>query len=166
MPDPVIALQPRQLTGIDQDHVQAGPEGCLLHPLARAAFNELRADALTAGFDLRIASGFRSFERQLAIWNAKAGGRRAVHGDDGRPIDMSNLAEIDRVHAILRYSALPGGSRHHWGSDIDVYDAAAVPVDYQVQLSPEEVAPVGVFGPLHSWLDGRLRATDTGFYRP
>ncbi len=26
------------------------------------------------------------------------------------------------MQAILRWSALPGASRHHWGTDIDVYD--------------------------------------------
>ena len=38
----------------------------------------------------------------------------------------------------MRWSAIPGSSRHHWGTDLDVYDAAAVTPDYQVQLTPQE----------------------------
>ena len=51
------------------------------------------------------------------------------------------------------FSALPGASRHHWGTDIDVYDANAVSSDYVVQLSLKEVGSGGVFDSLHKWLD-------------
>ena len=101
------------------------------------------------GFDLRVASGFRSFDRQLAIWNGKAAGSRPIHDDVGLPIDRGALGEDELIAAILRFSALPGASRHHWGSDMDVYDAAAVPEGYAVQLSPAEVADDGPFGALH-----------------
>jgi LAS superfamily LD-carboxypeptidase LdcB len=80
---------------------------------------------------------------------------------------MARLAPAEQLHAILRYSAMPGGSRHHWGSDLDVYDAGAVDEDYRVQLMPAEVAPGGVFDPLHRWLDERMSADRShGFYRP
>ncbi|MFN2168980.1 MAG: M15 family metallopeptidase, partial [Anaerolineae bacterium] len=120
-----------------------------------------------AGFELAIASSFRSFERQRAIWNAKACGARPVHDDVGCAIDMARLDPAQQLRAILRFSALPGASRHHWGTDLDVYDAAAVAPGYQLRLSPEEVADEGVFGPLHRWLDGRMAAGRShGFYRP
>ena len=71
------------------------------------------------------------------------------------------------VFAILRWSALPGGSRHHWGTDFDVIDAAAVPEDFRVQLTPEEVADRGVFGPFHCWLDERIaEGKSYGLFRP
>ena len=71
------------------------------------------------------------------------------------------------MRAILRYSAIPGTSRHHWGTDLDVYDAAALPADYRLQLSPQEVAPGGLFDPLHRWLDERMAAgASQGFFRP
>ncbi|NIM47861.1 MAG: D-alanyl-D-alanine carboxypeptidase family protein, partial [Gemmatimonadales bacterium] len=67
----------------------------------------------------------------------------------------------------LRWSALPGASRHHWGTDLDVYDLAARPEGYEVELIPEEVDAGGMFGPLHEWLDGRIAADAAfGFFRP
>ena len=36
------------------------------------------------------------------------------------------LAPDALIETILLWSALPGGSRHHWGTDVDVFDAAAV----------------------------------------
>jgi len=78
---------------------------------------------------------------------------------------MAALSEEQRVHAILRYSALPGASRHHWGTDIDVYDAAAVPPGYTLQLTPAEYADDGLFGPLHHWLSEHV-GQGMDFYRP
>jgi hypothetical protein len=83
---------------------------------------------------------------------------------NGLPLNFPALSPPEIVFAILRWSALPGGSRHHWGTDIDVIDAKAVPAGYQVQLVPSEVSPKGMFGPLHAWLDKNLEAH--GFFRP
>ena len=80
---------------------------------------------------------------------------------------MAALSPAQQLRMILRYSAMPGSSRHHWGSDLDVYDASAVDTDYRVQLSPVEVAPGGLFDSLHRWLDQRMSAGEShGFYRP
>ncbi|WP_347136719.1 M15 family metallopeptidase [Parahaliea mediterranea] len=166
-PRGVAVLSADQLTGVDESHLVEVPGGHRLCPAVAGDFAALQRDAAAAGFDLRIASGFRSFERQRAIWNAKAGGVRTVHDDRGRPLDMARLAPGEQLRAILRFSALPGASRHHWGTDLDVYDAAAVAADYRVQLTPGEVADDGVFGPLHRWLDARMAAgRSRGFYRP
>jgi LAS superfamily LD-carboxypeptidase LdcB len=160
-------LSPGQLTGREETHLVSLADGHRLREEAAAAFIALQADARAAGFDLAIASSFRSYRRQLAIWNGKASGARAVCDDTGRPVPMAGLSRLEQMHAILRYSAIPGTSRHHWGTDLDVYDAAAVAADYQVQLSPQEVAAGGVFDPLHRWLDQRMAAGDSrGFYRP
>jgi LAS superfamily LD-carboxypeptidase LdcB len=116
---------------------------------------------------LQIASAFRSFERQLAIWNGKVLGERPVHDDCGVSLDLGELDQAGKINAIMRYSALPGASRHHWGTDLDVFDAAAIPADYQLQLSPREVAPDGMFAGIHAWLDDRIAAGRAfGFYRP
>ena len=159
-----MRLNPMQLTGRAQDHLQfRGGTG--LQRETWEAFDALQSAAAAEGFDLQVASGFRSFDRQLAIWNAKARGERPVHDDDGRPVDVASLDDGQKLEAILRFSALPGGSRHHWGSDLDVYDAAALPQGYQLQLTPAEVADDGIMGPLHRWLDGQLDE-QTGFFRP
>jgi len=160
-------LSASQLAGLDDSHLVMLPCGHRLQSEAAAAFKLLQADAAQAGFELTIASGYRAFERQLAIWNGKACGERPVHDDAGCPVPMAALPPRDRLYAILRFSAIPGTSRHHWGSDMDVFDAAAVPLDYQLQLSPQEVASGGVFDPLHNWLDERMAlGLSRGFYRP
>ena len=162
-----MTLTSAQLTGRDTSHLVQVTDTVYLQPECAEAFTKLRGQAREQGFDLRIASGFRSFERQLAIWNGKATGERPVYTDAGEVLESSAVSPAELVHHILRYSALPGASRHHWGTDMDVYDAAAVADGYQLQLSPAEAAEGGVFGPLHQWLD-TLIAQDRahGFYRP
>jgi LAS superfamily LD-carboxypeptidase LdcB len=84
-----------------------------------------------------------------------------------RPIDITALTSRDLALAILRWSALPGASRHHWGTDVDVYDLAAKPADYEVDLVPAEVDTGGMFAPLHEWLDARIAGRAAfGFFRP
>lgn len=52
-----------------------------------------------------------------------ARGERALLDDHGNPLLVNDLSPTEIMFAILRWSALPGCSRHHWGTDIDVYDA-------------------------------------------
>jgi LAS superfamily LD-carboxypeptidase LdcB len=138
-----------------------------MHREAIGPYLELRNAARAGGFDLSILSGFRSFEEQLSIWNRKASGKLAVLGSDARPLDITTLSDKELVFAILRWSALPGASRHHWGTDVDIYDMAARPVGYEVQLIPGEVEAGGMFAPLHEWLDRRIaNKTASGFFRP
>jgi len=130
-------------------------------------FLHLKDEARGAGFELEINSGFRSFEKQLSIWNRKTRGQLAVLDSHALPLDIELMNERELAFAILRWSALPGASRHHWGTDIDVIDAAGRPEGYEVQLVPEEVESGGMFGPFHDWLDQRIAAsTAFGFFRP
>jgi LAS superfamily LD-carboxypeptidase LdcB len=156
-----------QLTGLDASHLVVLADGHRLQPGAAQALLRLQEDARRAGFDLAVASSHRSFARQLAIFNGKALGQRPVHDDHGTPVDMAGLSDRQKLGAILRFSALPGTSRHHWGTDLDVYDKAAVAAAYPVQLTPAEVAEGGPFHRLHHWLDQQMAAGNShGFYRP
>ncbi|WP_160152751.1 M15 family metallopeptidase [Microbulbifer sp. ALW1] len=156
------------LFGLNDAHVIVEPvSGQLMHPEALTAFDQLRRDAQEAGFSPTVVSGFRDFERQRAIWNAKAQGLRPLLDSDGCALDVAQLSPEEIAFAILRWSALPGGSRHHWGTDFDVIDAAAVPEDYRVQLTPDEVCDAGVFGPFHCWLDECIASGNSyGLFRP
>lgn len=157
----------RQLLGLDESLLVFSPElNCRLHPETLAAVLDLRARAANFGFDLRIASSFRSFERQLLIWNNKALGLRPVLDSSGEPLDIHRLNEREKVFAILRWSALPGASRHHWGTDLDVYGAVDIDPDYQVQLTVAETQTGGPFADFHRWLDGQLQKNSHQFYRP
>lgn len=141
--------------------------GARVHRDVVSPLIELRMAARFAGFDLTVLSGFRGFERQLSIWNRKVSGELAVLDSSGAPLDVASLTPHELVLAILRWSALPGASRHHWGTDMDVFDAASTPAGYEVQLLPSEVERGGMHAPLHEWLDARI-ATGTafGFFRP
>lgn len=159
------------LTGQTEQHLCSPADAELLgvrvHRDVVRPFLELRDEAQRAGFELRILSGFRSFEQQLSIWNRKATGQLAVLDSNAEPLDVTRLSERDLVFAILRWSALPGASRHHWGTDLDVYDQAARPAGYEIELIPEEVDAGGMFAPLHEWLDRRIAAgRASGFFRP
>jgi LAS superfamily LD-carboxypeptidase LdcB len=154
-----------ELTGQARSHLLALAEpACTLHVHAVTPFLNLRRAAQSAGFDLKPVSSFRDFDRQLSIWNAKYSGERALHDAAGRALDAARMTPSERIDAILQWSALPGASRHHWGSDVDLIDANAVAADYQPQLTGEEFAAGGPFAPLAEWLDAH--AARFGFFRP
>lgn len=114
------------------------------------------------GIDLTIASGFRSFERQKIIWNNKANGLRPVNDVNNQPLDIDTLTDEQLLFHILHWSALPGASRHHWGTDIDVY--APSMLDKALQLEPWEYDTGGPMETLGRWLTDNLK--DHGFFRP
>jgi len=144
-----------------------GCVGVKLHQTVIEPLQELRSAAKSGGFNLMIASGFRSFERQLLIWNKKCDGQRPVLDDLGCVVNVATLSVEDKLNMICRWSALPGASRHHWGTECDIYDAAAVPEDYQLQLHPKEYLDDGPFAPMMNWLDNYLQQVDAPeFYRP
>lgn len=154
-----------ELTGRARSHVvEIDEPRCVLHYEAVASFLAMRDAAARGGIDLQAASSFRDFDRQVAIWNRKWRGERPLYDRGGQPLDQASLGDEQRLDAILCWSAIPGGSRHHWGSDVDVFDAAAAPAGYQVQLLPAEYAADGVFGRLSAWLDRHMGRF--GFHRP
>ncbi|HSY09137.1 MAG TPA: M15 family metallopeptidase [Steroidobacteraceae bacterium] len=154
-----------ELTGRSSAHVREVPElGCTLHAQAVPQTLALCTAARAAGIELAIVSSFRDFERQVAIWNAKFTGERQLLDRDGRALAHAQLSERALIDAILIWSALPGASRHHWGTDIDVVDRAAVAPDYRPQLVPAEFASDGPFAHLDAWLAANMAAF--GFFRP
>jgi LAS superfamily LD-carboxypeptidase LdcB len=154
-----------ELTGRANTHVREVPElGCVLQHEAIEQLLAMQAAARDAGIELAIVSSFRDFERQVAIWNAKYQGARQLLDRDGRPLAHASLDERARIDAILTWSALPGASRHHWGTDVDVIDRAALVRDYQPQLVPAEFGASGPFARLDAWLAANM--SRFGFFRP
>ncbi|MBX3020040.1 MAG: M15 family metallopeptidase [Bdellovibrionales bacterium] len=151
------------LTGQSEEHVVPWRDThSLLHPGVCDSLEDMAQAARVQGLEITVASAFRSFDRQLGIWNAKACGQRPLFDDYGTALDVSRLSEDEIIHRILRWSALPGMSRHHWGTDLDIYDSAAVPADYKLQLTGEESRTH--FARLHAWLDVHME--QFGFFRP
>jgi LAS superfamily LD-carboxypeptidase LdcB len=158
-------LNSLELTGRSDSHVRAVPElACTLEHGTVASVVSMVAAARADGIELAVVSSYRDFERQVGIWNAKFRGERPLLDRAGLPMDPGTLDDDARVDAILLWSALPGASRHHWGTDIDVVDRAAVPPDYQPQLTQAEFGPSGPFARLNGWLGQNMRRF--GFFRP
>jgi len=154
-----------QLTGRTRDHLTdlADPR-CSLHRDVVGSYLAMRAAAAVEGLDLVAFSSFRDFDRQLAIWNGKYRGEREIQDRAGRKLDALALSPSERVAAILWWSALPGASRHHWGTDFDVMDLATLPPGYRIRVVPSEYESGGPFHRLTTWLDANMHAY--GFYRP
>jgi len=154
-----------ELTGRVRTHIVPVPDpNCALHKNVVVPFLNLRRAALADGFDPVPISSFRDFERQLSIWNEKYSGARPTLNAAGRRIDVGILSESERVAAILQWSALPGASRHHWGTDIDLIDRQAGGPEYRPQLTADEYAASGPYAPLAAWLEAN--AGRFGFFRP
>jgi D-alanyl-D-alanine carboxypeptidase len=81
------------------------------------AFTEMQAAAKADGTTLKVLSGTRNFSEQKRIWERKWNGQKLV--------EDQNLSEtikdpVLRAKKIMEYSSMPGTSRHHWGTDIDI----------------------------------------------
>lgn len=110
-------------------------------------------------------SSFRQFDKQCAIWNRKWCGEAALLDGKGTALNPNTLSDVEKLHAILMWSALPGGSRHHWGSDFDVYDKHAVEQwDGKFSLVDSEYREGGPCFALAKWLEANMRTF--GFFRP
>jgi LAS superfamily LD-carboxypeptidase LdcB len=158
-------MNEHELTGQSRAHiVDLDEPRCTLHYEAVCSFLAMCDAARHVGIDLQVRSGFRSFDTQVQIWNRKWRGERTLLGRDGTPLQHDSLSADELIEAILTWSALPGGSRHHWGSDLDLVDAAAIPPGYEVQLVPGEYSAQGIFARLNAWLDDH--AGQFGFFRP
>lgn len=92
-------------------------EEVYMHREAYAQFLKMHAEAQKAGVKLLIRSAARNFNYQKGIWEAKWNGSRKV---DGADLSKTIPAAKPRALKILEYSSMPGTSRHHWGTDIDL----------------------------------------------
>ena len=84
------------------------------------AFKSMRTKAKKDGVYLNIVSATRTFNRQKNIWERKWTGKRKVAGKN---LSRAIPNHTKRAKEILKYSAMPGTSRHHWGTDIDIYSS-------------------------------------------
>ena len=96
---------------------------------AQRAFVLMFEKAKLEDINIMIVSGFWSFDKQKSIWQAKWDGKRLV---EGRNIIELKQSDLEKTKLILKYSAMPGTSRHYWGTDIDL-----VSVQDEFQKTPE-----------------------------
>ena len=118
---------------------------------AGEAFVNMQKEAIKEGIKIEIVSGFRSYNRQKQIWNRKF-----------RINKMNGLSPQQNLLKIIEYSTLPGTSRHHWGTDIDIIDGnKTVSGDLLLEGNFHGDGP---YVKLRKWMD--INAKRFGFYRP
>jgi len=138
----------------------------LLTQRTQNALDLLQASARKVGIEIAVASGYRSVERQTLIWQRKAA-QDYCFEIEGRAVPARELNDEQWLAAVMQWSAVPGLSRHHWGTDLDIYDSNALPMDYQLQLTPEEYSASGIFSNLHYFLNDAVDQRHIGeFFRP
>jgi LAS superfamily LD-carboxypeptidase LdcB len=158
-------LNSLELTGQAATHVGMVPGlKCRLHERAGQALIAMQERANRDCISLEVVSGFRDFKHQVGIWSAKFMGARRLLDRRGAEIEHASLDEAGLIDAILLWSALPGASRHHWGTEIDVIDSASLPDGVRPQLVQQEFAAGGCFESLDRWLTANMG--HFGFFRP
>ena len=100
------------------DSMYADKKGMYLRKDTYKAFVEMYEHALRDGVKLQIRSATRNFYAQKNIWEAKWTGERLLEG--GENLALTTPDPKEKALKILRYSSMPGSSRHHWGTDIDL----------------------------------------------
>ena len=105
-----------RFTKLRPEHTSGAATGGYLRKETYDAFVTMADVAKKEGVFLKIISATRNFESQKQIWENKWNGKVRVEGKD-----LSTLKnKEERARIILRYSSMPGSSRHHWGTDMDL----------------------------------------------
>ncbi len=116
--------------------------GMMLRKEALEAFKKMFAAAKKEGVVFNIISSTRTFAQQKAIWEGK-----------WTRFAKDASAPKDRALKILEYSSMPGSSRHHWGTDMDLND-----------LNNAAFEPGGKHEKAYTWLVAH--AHEYGFGQP
>ena len=115
------------------------------------AYLAMRDSAQKEDITLTIVSATRNFDRQLQIWNRKWNSNNAQCTMHNAQL-KDTTADICKVRSIMRYSSMPGTSRHHWGTDLDF-----------ISVEPEDWTH-GEGLRIYHWLC--LNAHKFGFFQP
>jgi hypothetical protein len=129
------------MLGLDDSHLGGEGRSASAGTGAWSAHLSASRRCPRAGFDLRIASAYRSFERQLALWNGKLCGERPVLDDCDRPVDLAALEPRARVSIVCcAFRPCPAPAAITGARISTCLTPAAVPEGYRLQLSPAEVS--------------------------
>ncbi|WGD35351.1 M15 family metallopeptidase [Olleya sp. YS] len=120
-----------------------------LREAAHLAFKKMQAAAAKDGISIGAVSSYRNFNHQKRIWERKFKRNKA-----------KGLSDSINIRKIIEYSTILGTSRHHWGTDIDIYQTN-VKQPKQI-LVPENFHGNGAYCKLKEWMD--KNANTYGFY--
>ncbi len=124
-------------------------EGYKLRKEAHLAFLKMKEAASKNGFDIKVVSSYRNYAHQNRIWERKY-----------KKFTSEGMAPLESIHKIIEYSTIPGTSRHHWGTDLDIVDGNAS--QPKGLLLAENFEGDGPFCKFKEWMDTHANAF--GFY--
>ncbi|CAI8332370.1 MAG: D-alanyl-D-alanine carboxypeptidase [Flavobacteriaceae bacterium] len=121
-----------------------------MHKQTKVAFLEMKSAAAKDNISIEVVSAYRSFERQKEIFEGKY-----------KRFTRQGLSATQALSKIIEYSTIPGTSRHHWGTDIDIIQANTGKRPSSV-LQEKHFYGVGPFCEMKVWLT--QNANSFGFY--
>lgn len=127
-------------------------KGLILRKEVYEAFDTMQKAAAAEGVNLLIVYAYRSADIQKKIWEAK-------WIDPSR----SKMSERERTLDILKYSSMPGTSRHHWGTDFDLCSVEPKYFESGVGLKIYQwlVKNASKYGFFQPYTDGRSKGYNT-----
>ena len=131
-------IEIKSLLGLNTAHLLS--DSILLEEKTYQSFQKMKSAAASDGIELHIVSGYRSYQRQKAIWERKF-----------NRLTLSK-SPADAISEIITYSSVPGTSRHHWGTDIDLIDTS-VRAPAGDLLLEKNYHKGGPYHNLKSWMD-------------
>nr|WP_321222131.1 M15 family metallopeptidase [uncultured Psychroserpens sp.] len=151
---PQIAFQdPISIISYDELIGKGNPEvfgnGYKLRKEAYDAFLKMKKEALKSDINIKVVSSYRNFAHQNRIWERKYN----TNINKG-------LSPKQSIKKIIEYSTIPGTSRHHWATDIDIIDGNVTQPSNV--LNPRHFESEGCFSKFKYWMDAN--ANTFGFY--
>tara|TARA_Y100000996_G_C22467289_1_gene620619 strand:- start:10 stop:738 length:729 start_codon:yes stop_codon:yes gene_type:complete len=114
------------------------------------AYLKMKDAAKIDNINLKIVSSYRSFNHQKKIWNRKFSN-----------FTNSGLSGQKAINKIIEYSTVPGSSRHHWGTEIDIIEN-----NHNIKgdvLLPKLFHDSGPFEKMRVWMEEN--SEKYGFYK-
>lgn len=136
------------LIGMDDSRIVS--DTILLEKETYSAFIKMKDAAEKDGIIIKLVSGYRDFYKQQMIWNNKYK-------------KFTNEFSLDgptAIKEIIRFSTIPGTSRHHWGTEIDIIDKNFE--NEKDLLISKKYVEGGIFNSLKKWMDKNSKRF--GFY--
>ncbi|WP_019037980.1 M15 family metallopeptidase [Psychroflexus tropicus] len=135
-------VQIKNLLGLSASHLIS--DSILIEKQTYRSFLKMKSEAAKEGMEIQIVSGYRSFSHQKSIWERKFKQM------------TKQMSSEEAISNIITYSSIPGTSRHHWGTDIDVIDAAVKAPEGDLLLE-QNYTGLGPYSPLKSWMEANSK---------
>jgi len=123
--------------------------GYRLRADANKAFLEMKSQAAKDNIKIKVVSSYRNYAHQNRIWERKY-----------KKFTANGLPPLQAIKKIIEYSTIPGTSRHHWGTDLDMVDGNVV--QPKNLLLDKNFHGEGSFCKFKGWMD--QYATNFGYH--